>query len=108
LSRRERLRTKYDFKRVFERGRRRGTAHFVVRWRRNEEGIARIGTIAGKKVGGAVRRNRVKRVAREFFRRNKTALTPSADYVIVARKGAHALTYAQVEEELRFLVEARR
>lgn len=65
------------------------------------EGVGpRLGLVVGRKVGPAVRRNRVKRLLREFFRRHQERL-PSADIIILAKKGAARLTYAQVEEELR-------
>jgi ribonuclease P protein component len=46
-----------------------------------------------------VRRNRVKRLLREFFRRHRGEL-PSKDLVIMAKKGAAELDYLQVEAEL--------
>ncbi len=52
-----------------------------------------------RRLGSAVRRNRVKRLLREFFRRHKQQLPPG-DLVIMAKKGAAALNYQQVEEEL--------
>lgn len=59
-----------------------------------------------RRLGKAVRRNRVKRLLREFFRRHKAAL-PRRDLVIMAKKGAAALDYHQVEEELGRLLLAR-
>jgi len=41
----------------------------------------------------------MKRLLREFFRRHKGRL-PSRDLVIMAKKGAEALSYDQVAEEL--------
>ena len=59
-----------------------------------------------KRLGKAVRRNRVRRLLREFFRRHKDRL-PLEDLVIMAKKGADALTYQQVQEELSRVLCAR-
>jgi ribonuclease P protein component len=58
-----------------------------------------LGLVVTKRLGKAIRRNRVKRLLREFFRRHKTQLPP-LDLVIMAKKGAGGLTYQQVQEEL--------
>ncbi len=58
-----------------------------------------MGLVVTKRLGKAVRRNRVRRLLREFFRRHKDRLPPE-DLVIMAKKGAAALTYQQVQEEL--------
>jgi ribonuclease P protein component len=57
-----------------------------------------------RKVGGAVQRNRVKRLLREFVRRNFARL-PACRYIsIIAKKGAAELDFQQVCKELRFLI----
>lgn len=59
----------------------------------------RLGMITTKRLGKAVRRNRVKRLLREFFRLHKGILPPK-DIVIIAKKGATNLSYAEVAAEL--------
>ena len=44
-----------------------------------------MGVSVGKKVGNAVRRNRVKRVIREAFWALEERVPPDSDYVVVAR-----------------------
>ena len=53
-----------------------------------------------------MQRNRVKRLLREFFRRHQAGL-PAVDLVIMAKKGAQALAYRQVEGELGRLLLTR-
>jgi ribonuclease P protein component len=70
------------------------------------EGHPRLGLVVTRRLGKAVQRNRVKRLLREFFRRHQTGL-PAFDLVIMAKKGASALAYHQVEEELGRLLLSR-
>jgi ribonuclease P protein component len=55
--------------------------------------------VVTRRFGKAVRRNRMKRLLREFFRRHRQQL-PGRDLVILAKKGAETLSFKQVEEEL--------
>ncbi len=60
---------------------------------------ARIGFVVSKKIGTAVVRNRVKRVAREAFRLTPGFLPPGIDVVVIARNGAESLCLADVQAE---------
>jgi ribonuclease P protein component len=74
--------------------------HFLVFIKPNTLGKTRLGLTVGKNRGGAVQRNRIKRLLREFFRRSKDKFPPSRDIIIIALKGSDPLTYRQVFEEL--------
>ncbi|MBI4753746.1 ribonuclease P protein component [Candidatus Desantisbacteria bacterium] len=63
----------------------------------------RVGIVAGKKTGGAVKRNRAKRLLREAYRLNKNKLIQGLDMVLVAKKGLPELTFVEVEKDLLYL-----
>lgn len=68
----------------------------------------RLGVSVGRRVGGAVERNRVKRLVRESFWALAADLPPDADYVVVARPEAGELASSRgragFEEALRELL----
>lgn len=59
--------------------------YLVLYARPNRSGINRVGITAGKKLGHAVVRNRVRRRLREIYRLNEDRFTPGWDIVVVAR-----------------------
>jgi ribonuclease P protein component len=95
-----RLLRRVDFLRVQQQGRRVHTAHFVMLVVLARDCGTRLGVTVGRRVGGAVQRNRVKRLVREVFRRNRKLFPRDCDVVLVARPGADRLDYASVLGEI--------
>jgi len=88
----KRLSRSADFDRVFRRGRSQANRHLVVyTFPRGELEEPRFGVSVSKKVGGAVERNRVKRLLREAVAARSASLPPGCDLVIVARPDVRAL-----------------
>jgi ribonuclease P protein component len=73
----------------------------VVITQRRRNGPSRIGITASRRVGGAVVRNRVKRLVREFFRHHQHRLEPPQDVLVIARAGAAKASSTEVRDELR-------
>lgn len=98
----DRLKKRADYLRVQHEGRKHHTKHFlvVVLARGDAESTPRIGITVTKKVGNAVARNRVKRVVREVFRRERARFPQGCDVVFIAKEGAPLLGYDEVLAEL--------
>jgi ribonuclease P protein component len=90
--RRSRLSRSADFDRVFRQGRSHPSRELVLHvFPRAEDGPPRLGLSVSRKLGGAVQRNRVKRLLREAFAAESARLPPGTDAVVVARPDARAL-----------------
>jgi len=71
----------------------------------NEHGIGRLGIAATRKFGGAVQRNRAKRLIREVFRRNKIA--PGFDIVVIPKRELLDASLSALEADYRTTIERR-
>src|SRR4051794_29097433 len=86
-SRRQRLSRSAEFDRVYREGRSHANRYLVVYSfpREGDETDPRLGVSVGRKVGGAVERNRVKRLLRDAFWATADSLPDGHDFVVVAR-----------------------
>jgi len=95
----ERLRYRSQFEAAYNDGRRLICRLFVGFVIFRPDGPFRFGVVASRRVGGAVRRNRAKRLLREVFRRNKPKASVSGDLVLVARAPIVRARYGDVEAD---------
>jgi ribonuclease P protein component len=85
---------------LFRNGRRVNTKNFTVIFKENGLGYPRYGHVVSRRVSrSAVKRNRIKRVLREFFRHNKSSLD-SFDIVIIVKRDVSESHYSSIKEEL--------
>ena len=103
LPARLRLRRKSDFDAAYARGRRMGDGFFSVIATWNQSGAPRLGlAVAVRAAGGAVARNRIRRIIRESFRVHQREL-PAVDLVVSARPTVRAATGAALRASLAAL-----
>ncbi|MFI5319071.1 MAG: ribonuclease P protein component [Myxococcota bacterium] len=95
----ERVRESRDYARSRAEGRRVSSHAFAFEITRIVAGT-RLGLVVSKRVGGAVVRNRVKRIVREWFRRNRALLPGRVDLVVIARSAAASLGTQQAWSDL--------
>ena len=86
------IKRNHEFQRLYHKGKSAATPYLALYCRKN-----RLGLTVGKKVGGAVTRNRVRRRVREIYRLHEGELRPGYDIVVVARVKAAFATYRQLE-----------
>ncbi len=102
----DRLHVAREYQRVSRVGRRVASAHFVALLASGgDPSRPRLGVTASRRVGGAVRRNLVKRRIREWFREERGRLAAGEDCVVIARPGAAELESGRFREELESLLE---
>jgi ribonuclease P protein component len=88
-AKRSRLSRSSDFQRIYRQGDSAASRYLVLHYFKRSadagESVPRLGLSVSKRLGGAVVRNRVKRVLREAFRACEEGLAPEYDYVLIAR-----------------------
>jgi ribonuclease P protein component len=80
------------------------TPHFLLFKSTNGESERRFGVVVSRKIKGAVRRNRIKRLLREFFRLNKGLFQERVNYSIRVMIMPASVTWDTVCRDLRVLI----
>ena len=95
----DRIRKRREYQQVYDRGRKISSRSFTLFLLENDLRRPRLGITATRRVGGAVQRNRAKRLLREWFRRAKRELPP-VDLVVSVRSGIHLLSLEALSREM--------
>ena len=95
MERNFRLTGSMDFKRVRTSGKSYAHPLVVLVALPSTEGRLRVGVTAGRSVGGAVQRNRAKRLLREAMRSLLPTIRADRDVILIARQPLLDATYEQ-------------
>ena len=99
------MKRNHEFQRLYHKGKSAASPYLALYCRKGRRGENRLGFTVGKKVGGAVQRNRVRRRLREIYRLHEDELVPGYDIVVVARVKAVYARYAQLEKSFLSLAD---
>lgn len=97
---RDRLRKRFEFRRLGNQGKRVHTRSFVLQIAPSDYEQPRLGITVSRQVGKAVRRNRIKRLLREAFRQNRALFPLASDIVVIAKGGCAVARLDDVTSEL--------
>lgn len=67
---------------------------------RNEDCSLRAGFILNKKLGGAVLRNKIKRVIKEFLRKSNINIQKSIDILFIVKKADNIIDLQELKKDL--------
>ncbi len=98
----------WEFKRVYEHGRRLRGRGFSIIHTPSDKTANRLGISIHRKIKGAVRRNRIKRIIREFYRLHRDFLPPAHDIVFTVRPDFEADSPAEVERAVQQVLQSRK
>jgi ribonuclease P protein component len=106
LGKKDRLLYRREFLDVQRNGKRFTSQIFLIMWLTAPHPYTRLGVTVSKKIGNAVVRNRVKRLIREAFRRNKGSFPGGVDLVVIAYKTVVMASCFDIEKTLILWAEA--
>ncbi|MCH5317595.1 MAG: ribonuclease P protein component [Eubacterium sp.] len=94
------LKENKDFRRVYYRGKSEASPCLVTYVMKNGQRETRVGITSGKKIGGAVQRNRARRIIRAAYAQLGGSFNANYDIVFVARTRTTQVKMQQVYQEM--------
>lgn len=101
LTKADRILRRREYIALSKDGRRIQNEHFIVYFSAGQHDRSRIGVTVTKKVGNAVKRNRIKRLVREFFRLNRHRISGKWDISVIAKRQAADISCAMTCRSLQ-------
>lgn len=95
------IKKNHEFDRVYKRGKPRHGAQLSLFFvKRKTDGPSRFGVTVARKVKGAVKRNRVKRVLRELLRKHSPHIKDGYDIILMGKSEAPKGSFADLSVDL--------
>ncbi len=94
------LKKKREFDKVYRQGKRLHGKGFTLIFINNGLSYNRLGISIHRKLRGAVKRNRIKRILKETFRKNRSLFPETADIVIAVRPDFNSTTPDEIHHAI--------
>lgn len=98
ISKRLRISKNREFREIYKHGKNIANKDFVLYQKKNEFNRTRIGIAVSKIVGNAVKRNRIKRLIREIYRKELPHIKSGYDIILIARKPIKEKSFHSIEK----------
>ena len=89
-----------NFEKIIKHNKSFRTKYFYIYKQNHEENIYHFGLSVGKKIGNAVRRNKVKRQLREIISQND--YQKNFDCIIIVRREINNANFSEIKEDLNY------
>jgi ribonuclease P protein component len=100
MRKRDVLRDKRDFSRLYKKGKSAGGKYLVLFYIKNNLPYKRKAFLASKKVGNSVKRNRARRLIRESYRHHEDRIKDGYDILFIARNTINDRKCGDVETDM--------
>lgn len=95
----ERIKNQTDFSRIYKEGQRYKGKYFIIIYHSNNLTFSRMAVVVSKRQGKSVVRNKIKRWAKEIFRRNKELIKKPVDIILIPKKKIQTAAWHEVVED---------
>lgn len=95
----ERIKKKKDFLHLYKKGKRYRGKYFILVYLSSASDFSRMAVVVSKKIGNAVKRNKIKRWMRTLYRRNKHLLVNSIDIIFIAKREILEASWAKLQDD---------
>jgi ribonuclease P protein component len=95
-----RLTTQYEFRKLYQTGRRASNEYLTIYTCPVEGRKGKVGVVASKRLGKAIRRNRIRRALKEIVRTSQHSIIEKTDLVVIAKPRALTLPYDELAQNL--------